>query len=348
MPLGQKLSKFDQKELIKYPFLPFLKEYLNSISFNIEEILKSDNEILKESVDRIKKIIAGIKPIYKEDPSKEIPIYVTSLYLASQLGTEVIYRFADVESKRFSDNISIERLEYVIEISKYLVKSEIEVERELKEFTETYRIKIRLIDYLNFAPFLGGYSWALAFKELNQGKVYLNKSDFIRLLEESYRQWIILKANELKEFYYIELEDLLKELMQEVEVKRKYREAKRISYKGVDPPCMRILINDLKSGKKLTHIGRFALVSYLHSIGWDVEDVINIFRSLPDFKEDITRYQVEHIYGLRGGRKVYAVPSCLTMKAASLCFPESPGCDNIKHPLQYIIKINRLSKKIGK
>jgi len=63
---------------------------------------------------------------------------------------------------------------------------------------------------------------------------------------------------------------------------------------------MRILINDLKSGKKLTHIGRFALVSYLHSIGWDVEDVINIFRSLPDFKEDITRYQVELYLWIKG------------------------------------------------
>jgi DNA primase large subunit len=98
---------------------------------------------------------------------------------------------------------------------------------------------------------------------------------------------------------------------------------------------MRILLQEIKEGKKLTHIGRFALVTYLRVKGWSVEDIINLFRTLPDFKEDITRYQIEHIFGLRGGRKVYSVPSCLTMKVANLCFPESPNCDNIKHPLQF-------------
>lgn len=342
------MSKIDPKELIKYPFLPFLKDYLNSLSFNIEAILKEDNHILKEAVERIKKIIARVKPEYKDDPSLEIPIYITSLYLASQLGTETIYRLADIESKRLSVYLYNEGIEYVAEISKYLIKSEVEIETIKEKYTEIYKIKMKLIDYLDFAPFLGGYSWSLAFKEIEKGYVYLDKSDFIRILEESYRQWIIIKANELKEFYYIELENVLKELAKELTTKKRQRELEKVAYKGVDPPCMRILMNDLKSGKKLTHMGRFALVTYLHSIGWDVEETINIFRSLPDFREDITRYQVEHIFGLRGGRKVYAVPSCLTMKAASLCFPESPGCDNIKHPLQFIIKIRKLEKKRGK
>jgi DNA primase large subunit len=340
--------KVDPKLLIKYPFLPFLGEYLKEIYFDFEETFKGNNLILSESLERVKLIVSGKIPKYYDDPSIEIPIFVTSLYFVSQLGTDTIYRFADYESKRFSKNIQEEKLENLLILAQHLIKSNLEIHVIKRGPYEIFEIKMPLIDYLNLAPFLGGYNWALAFKDIHLGKVYLSKSDFSRLLEESYRQWIILKANELKDYYYPELEKILIEVSKEIEEKRKTYKTSIRSYEGIDPPCMRILINDLKSGKKLSHMGRFALVTYLHSINWSVEDVINLFKSLPDFREDITRYQVEHIFGLRGGRKVYSVPSCLTMKAASLCFPESPGCDNIKHPLQYLVRIKKLKVKSGK
>ena len=107
---------------------------------------------------------------------------------------------------------------------------------------------------------------------------------------------------------------------------------------------MRILINELKQGKKLTHIANFSLATYFRAIGYSVEEALEMFKNLPDFNEKIARYQIEHIYGLRGGMKVYSVPSCITLRAAGLCFPESPGCDNIKHPLQYIKKIRKVGK----
>ena len=64
----------------------------------------------------------------------------------------------------------------------------------------------------------------------------------------------------------------------------------------------------------------------------------------PDFNEKVARYQVEHIAGLRGGRKAYNVPDCKTLFAQSLCF-KNQTCYNVSHPLQYG---RRLVKSGGK
>jgi DNA primase large subunit len=99
------------------------------------------------------------------------------------------------------------------------------------------------------------------------------------------------------------------------------------------PPCMEAIINAIKSGVNVPHNARFAIVTYLLHRGWDVEQIVDLFRTLPDFNEKITRYQVQHIAGQVGGRKRYAVPSCETMASWGLC-PTNLGC-GVKSPLRY-------------
>jgi len=98
-----------------------------------------------------------------------------------------------------------------------------------------------------------------------------------------------------------------------------------------DPPCMRAILDALKRGENLPHTARFAITTYLLKRGWDVEQIVDLFRNAPDFNEKITRYQVQHIAGRAGGRKEYAVPSCKTMREWGLCIT---NC-GIKNPLEY-------------
>jgi len=67
-----------------------------------------------------------------------------------------------------------------------------------------------------------------------------------------------------------------------------------------------------------------------------VEDLVNLFKTVADFDEKKTRYQVEHIAGLRGGHKFYMPPSCQEMNSLGLC-PTNLGC-GVKNPLNYTVK----------
>jgi len=88
------------------------------------------------------------------------------------------------------------------------------------------------------------------------------------------------------------------------------------------PPCIEKLITDLKNGRDLSHFERFAIASYLIHFGWEIDKIVDLFRHAPDFDEETTRYQIEHIAGLRGRKEKYRPPSCRTLKVAGLCTNE--------------------------
>ncbi len=101
------------------------------------------------------------------------------------------------------------------------------------------------------------------------------------------------------------------------------------------PPCIKTLYDTITSGSQLSHMGRFALTSFLVSIGMTVENVTDLFRQLSDFDERLTRYQVEHIAGVRGSRTKYIPPRCDTLRTHGLCTGIEDICKTMRHPLTY-------------
>lgn len=74
---------------------------------------------------------------------------------------------------------------------------------------------------------------------------------------------------------------------------------------------------------------------YLKWVGYDKEKVIEFFaRYARDYRERVTRYQVEYLYGLRGSRKNYKMYSCKKMKELGLCL----DCGWNRNPLTYTIR----------
>jgi DNA primase large subunit len=101
------------------------------------------------------------------------------------------------------------------------------------------------------------------------------------------------------------------------------------------PPCIRRAFEGLLAGRRESHMERFALTSFLINAGMDVEEIVQLFVSVTDFDEQFTRYQIEHIAGLRGSRTRYTPPSCSTLKTHGVCFNPDSLCEHIKHPLSY-------------
>jgi DNA primase large subunit len=99
------------------------------------------------------------------------------------------------------------------------------------------------------------------------------------------------------------------------------------------PPCIKGIYDTILCGRSTSHIGRFALTSFLVNIGMTVEDVIDLFRSVSDFDERMTRYQVEHIAGARGSRTKYIPPRCDTLRTHGICLATDEVCKKIRHPL---------------
>jgi DNA primase large subunit len=73
--------------------------------------------------------------------------------------------------------------------------------------------------------------------------------------------------------------------------------------------------------------------------------VLELFKHAPDYNERIARYQIEHLAGLKGGRKKYSVYSCEKMKTLGMCVADC----GTKTPVQYYLKqVRRSFKGAGK
>lgn len=98
------------------------------------------------------------------------------------------------------------------------------------------------------------------------------------------------------------------------------------------PPCIRNIIEAFVKTGNLDHYQRLALTLYLKWVGFNIEQVIEIFRNYgEDFNEKITRYQVEYLYGLRGKRENWLMYSCNKLKQLNICLE----CGWNKNPVTY-------------
>ena len=102
------------------------------------------------------------------------------------------------------------------------------------------------------------------------------------------------------------------------------------------PPCMKTILAAIQAGENVPHIGRFALVAFLHSLQFNSNEILKLFSTAPDYEEDKTRYQVEHITGTSSSTE-YKSPGCEKMRTYGVCPVEKMDalCKHVHHPLNY-------------
>jgi DNA primase large subunit len=92
-------------------------------------------------------------------------------------------------------------------------------------------------------------------------------------------------------------------------------------------------------GQQLSHVERFTLVTYLLNQGVSVDNIVSLFSNVTDFREDKTRYQVEHLAGHRGSRTAYKTYNCATLQTHGVCAQlDDPICKTIRNPLTYHLR----------
>ncbi len=186
-------------------------------------------------------------------------------------------------------------------------------------------IAVHVTSYLKASSRIKSPEWKLYNRSLKNGFVELSLREFYRIVEEHLRD---LFSERMPEIEGIEP---LKEIVMKYEGKRKYERIKGVKDFSLFPPCMKKILSDLESSVNVSHTARFALTSFLLNLGYTVDEILQMFRTAPDFDEEKARYQIEHISGKRGAGKEYEVPSCSTMKTYHNCVAEC----RVSHPLEY-------------
>jgi DNA primase large subunit len=331
MALDDEDVMFTVEYLAKYPFLESARQYIKSLKYlrmPFPEFLQSTTGkmALELAMYRVMRSVHDdIKSFGKKHmPDHEILSYVIARAIVScsdpSLGA--IDKLLTYEANR-----SIEQLR-----------------------TERYTIRRKVYDELKFDVTTGtipmvDYVPALA-------RLATKKPEYKLVNREVQGGCVKIEANEAEEILTEKIKSIMRERMpmQLPEDARKTLEpiAKDIFGGGRPavtfdketpiseyPPCMETIMHDLENGLNLSHPARFAIVTFLNSVGKNEDDIITLFKRVRDFDENKTRYQVRHITGADGGTK-YSAPSCATMRTNGLCISAGNKlCKKVAHPLGY-------------
>ncbi|MFX0068659.1 MAG: hypothetical protein ACFFA1_04050 [Promethearchaeota archaeon] len=343
-----------KRDLAKYPWTSEAVELVKTLDISISKLVKDYKEVVERARERVMGALEYDQRVVSwHTDINEILSFPTARLLIVLVGDDLLKsRWADVESKRAQSLLEHEEDDKLIWITTETFGWDMSRIRQIIEDT-LYDWKIHFSDYLRFAPRFHDIRWKLINREISGGFVFLEKREIARLVAEAVKWRMIERkiSEPLRlEDFPSEIQDAtlsLKELW--MKRRRKIRE-----YLGVEgpvnreafPPCMKQLISTISKSKSLSHQGRFAVTTFLLKIGVPKDRIIEMFKSTPDFREGIARYQIEHIGGFRGGRTKYTPPSCNTLRTYGLCPKGDPICDRVKHPLGfYRLKRRSLGRK---
>ena len=207
--------------------------------------------------------------------------------------------------------------------------------------------------YLDFTNYLKGTGifherkWKLVNRTMQHGEVQVTKDEIARLVAEEIRAHMEEKLDVKTDLKLPQdVVDRIEKLKQLHLALRKMHEEEMPKETVVDafPPCVQKLYKTASDKGHLSHIERFTLTSFLLNAGMPVENVVECFRPASDFSEKMTRYQVEHIAGGRGGGQKYVPPKCDTLRTHGICTGGDEICERTWRPLQYYQKKIRLMK----
>ncbi len=340
--------------LAKYPFLNDSKGYVKENSPSVEELLKDPlyeraRVIGVERLDNAFKYRdVGNRSLSTEsDCIRELFSYPIARMIAVCVDdTYFKRRYALGEAVHAYKNLIKEPAFFLLKISK-------EFNLGIQHFKDTNRLSVHFTDYLRYAP-TRYKEWKMINRGVHKGYISISQKDLARLIQEALRSRINneLDSRKCNNIIYKIFSSDIKRFQNRVMMHRKKMEAAPIGKLSIDklPPCMKEILVAIQSGENVPHMGRFALVSFLNSIKLNVNDILKLFSSAPDYEEEKTRYQVEHISGSTSSTS-YTPPGCDKMRTYGICPVDKVDdlCKKAHHPLSYYkAKWKKDMKKEGK
>jgi DNA primase large subunit len=375
----------------RHPWLPSLKTFypdIGGISYAefIAEIFSKD--ISTEIAERVLIVFESAFNNLEEIPNEKfdnlnVYVYILLKILLYALNNKIIRnRIANLYSKNAYNDLERENsdsnLYYICEDLGLRIKYHdppeeygIKIIKDHREKLKT-NFTIHYIDYLRLASNLRDEYRKLTNNPLKDGYVFVQNKTLIRLIQEYVRGKLLIEETGNKASLQAFIEDVskiqgFKDLFDNIEsLWDKRKEEFDFTFKidisskeeiqTLYPPCVIEILKKAEEGQNLVHHERLFIVWFLLALEYPVENVVDIFSTLPDFDREKTTYQVEY-----AKRKNYTPYQCSTLKSLGLCMAdkykdelckdgygskEPTERKKLKHPLGYIrIKQYRSGKE---
>jgi DNA primase large subunit len=332
-------------ELAYYPFISEASTHVENLGISLDSLLNSRayRAARVRGIERVKEALEG--EIKKSPVSGEAQIlsellsYPFARMLVACVDDQLFTRrYALAEAKAAYTLLKNENPAFLLKFGEDFGIS--------ADFRDPY-FSMHFTDYIRFSNSLKDPAWKLTNRQFRAGEVKITREEFARLLEEAVRERIE-QSFPIPEIPY-EISSFcapyVAEIKDQFEVQKKKFGATDFGTVEPElfPPCISHALANVQGGVNLAHSMRFAMTSFLLSVGMSVDEILNLFNISPDFDAETTLYQIEHIAGATGN--VYKPPACDTMRTYGNCIGKDRLCEKISHPLAYYEKKIYLKNK---
>jgi len=272
--------------------------------------------------------------ISESEALQEILSYVVSRILVSCINDFFLTRrYALAEAVLMNERLHNETRDEI-----NTVAGELGISADIDD-TASGDIRIHVTDYLKHSTGFKSAEWKLVNQDLNDGYVALSSRRMIRLLQHAVQVKIESELplpvnDDIMKVYAGDINEI-KSLIGSMKKDYQVKDFGKLDLERL-PPCMKQILAMMQAGENLSHIARFSITAFLHTVGVSDEEILKLFGQSPDFDTSIARYQVEHISGSGSGTE-YVPPGCGKMKSYGICYNPDRLCgyDLMTHPLTY-------------
>src|SRR5919106_2893379 len=294
--------------------------------------------VIDRAAERIEiEITKGL--VYEKLDKYEIEIltFLVTLIITKSIGSESILKkyslFEAMRAEKYlTEDLRKERNNerkrlLLFKIFEDLFKINVDLDSK-----DTNLFKVRVTDYLTRALNFHEEEWKLINRLVHNGYVYLDADETVRLIRN---ELSVLIYDKVKAMSLPILPQGIKSKADQLRLKLLSRYERRGSAPVTEyPPCIKHALEVMNKGDNLPHSARVMLATYMLAIGKPLDEIVSMFENAPDFNEKVTRYQVEHLAGMKGSHVKYSVPSCDKLRNENLCFATAE-CDGLINPVQF-------------
>jgi DNA primase large subunit len=339
--------------MAKYPFLPQVRQhiakrdldYLSLVSLPLVRDRAKQRVIASFDAEAFETSKQRENYANKREEEEILSFPLAILYVAVAGDKRLLDRFSLFEAQHINAILKLEDREDVI----------LEVAKALKwqiKYGKNGEVSVPFAKYLESTSkgrLFQNSEWKLINRAVDKGWVFITPNKLVRLIQEDVkkrieelgRQEIVGVPQEIVE----DAEKIKQEFIEKVPAIEDYDKTIK-AQESEYPPCVTYLMKRASKGEHLSHTERFTMVTYLLHQGISVDSIVLLFSNVSDFKESKTRYQVENLAGMMGGRtEPYTTYNCLTLQTHGVCkSPTDPICRRIRNPLRYHLIKQKLSK----
>ena len=333
-----------EREAAKYPFLKVGLNLLEALNLQLDDLAgPTYTKVVDRAKDRvIEAIVKGEVSAQLADPQTELLSYPIAVMYVTLIGEQFLNRrYSLSEAVRAYNLLQEEYEERIIQIAQDEFGWDIRQDPENIDGI-MHNLKVNFRDYLRVAAGFHESKWKLVNRKMTDGYVSITGVEAARLLQVEVEKWVNERVATPSNFKLPQpLQARLDEIRKVFEENRSKLGGSALPAEVMNeafPPCINYCLEGLLAGRRASHMERFALTSFLVNIGMPLDQMVSFYTDVTDFDEALTRYQIEHIAGMKGNRTKYTPPTCNTLRTHGVCRNPNSLCKTVVHPLSYYRK----------